>query len=69
MYHTDELRRLDGFIIEGHYVYHNWVFDRIRNDRIHPNGLKLSIWSRSEGGFQFSIQTASVSYFVGKANK
>lgn len=31
---------MDGFIIECRYVDHKWVFDRIRNDRIRPNGLK-----------------------------
>ncbi len=37
---TDELRKLDGHIIECHNVDSRWVFVRPRRDRMNPNGLK-----------------------------
>lgn len=37
---TDELRKLDGHIIECHYVDSQWVFFRPRKDRMTANGLK-----------------------------
>ena len=34
---TDELRKLDGRIIDCIYVDNQWVFQKLRNDRKHPN--------------------------------
>ncbi|XP_057374511.1 mRNA-capping enzyme-like [Daphnia carinata] len=35
---TDELRKLDGQIVDCRYVDHHWVFVKERLDRNHPNG-------------------------------
>jgi hypothetical protein len=35
---TEEIRGLDGHIIECRFVDRQWVFVRQRNDRLHPNG-------------------------------
>jgi len=34
---TDELRNMNGSIIECHYVDHQWIFLRKRTDRNHPH--------------------------------
>lgn len=48
IYLTDELRKLDGLIIECRNVDHLWVFDRIRNDRLRPNGMKTIDGTRTK---------------------
>lgn len=35
---TDEIRKLDGCIIDCRYEDHHWVFVKERLDRNHPNG-------------------------------
>ncbi|KAI9556336.1 hypothetical protein GHT06_018910 [Daphnia sinensis] len=35
---TDDLRKLDGCIVDCRYVDHHWVFVKERLDRRHPNG-------------------------------
>lgn len=37
---TDEIRELDGHIIDCDYVDHQWIFKEVRHDRKHPNGRK-----------------------------
>ena len=37
---TDELRKLDGEIIDCRYVDHSWIFMKLRQDRKHPNGKR-----------------------------
>ena len=34
---TDELRLLDGRIIDCIYKDNQWIFQKLRNDRKHPN--------------------------------
>lgn len=35
---TDDIRQMNGKIIQCHYVDGKWVFKRLRNDRAIPNG-------------------------------
>jgi len=37
---TDELRTMNGFIIECRFVDNRWSLVRKRTDRKHPNGLR-----------------------------
>lgn len=37
---TDELRKLDGCIVDCAYLDHHWVFVKQRHDRRHPNGKR-----------------------------
>lgn len=40
---TDDLKKMNGSIIECRYVDHHWIFVRLRNDRKHPNGRRTVI--------------------------
>lgn len=40
---TDELKKMNGSIIECRYVDHHWILVRLRNDRKHPNGRRTVI--------------------------
>ncbi len=42
---TDEIRELDGRIIDCYYVDNQWVFKKLRNDREHPNG-RIAVTSK-----------------------
>ncbi|EFX64763.1 hypothetical protein DAPPUDRAFT_265826 [Daphnia pulex] len=35
---TDEMKMLDGCIIDCRYFEHQWIFIKQRHDRDHPNG-------------------------------
>ena len=39
---TDELRSMNGSIIECHYVDHQWIFSRKRIDRNHPHSINTT---------------------------
>ena len=38
---TEEIRDLDGKIIGCRYIDHNWIFQKVRNDRNYPNRSKV----------------------------
>jgi hypothetical protein len=40
---TDEIRKLDGCIIDCRYFEHQWIFMKQRLDRNHPNGSRSVI--------------------------
>jgi hypothetical protein len=37
---TDEMKMLDGCIIDCRYFDHQWIFIKQRHDRNHPNGSR-----------------------------
>ncbi|EFX60872.1 hypothetical protein DAPPUDRAFT_275132 [Daphnia pulex] len=37
---TEEIKKLDGAIIDCRYFDHQWIFIKQRHDRNHPNGRR-----------------------------
>ena len=68
---TDEMKMLDGCIIDCRYFDYQWIFMKQRHDHDHPNGrqavkgIKLSslIHLSSNGDFSFPLTLDSLFFF------
>jgi mRNA-capping enzyme len=66
---TDEMKMLDGCIIDCRFFDHQWVFMKQRHDRDHPNGRqavtgKLSLLHfSSNGDFSFPLMLDGLFFF------
>ena len=60
---TDETRELDGRIIDCRYVDGRWVFQKLRHDRQHPNGLN-AVLSRPLPDIIFTVVFSVLNYLI-----
>ena len=60
---TDEIRQMNEKILECHYVDGQWVFAKLRRDRLYPNGL-----TTVQGKFVYTIFHEAVYQFIGQLN-
>ena len=58
---TDDLRELDGEIIDCRYVDHHWIFMKLRKDRKHPNGKRAINGKRKL--FNYTLGTINIVLF------
>jgi mRNA-capping enzyme len=67
---TDEMKMLDGCIIDCRYFDHQWIFIKQRHDRNHPNGSEAvkgklsSLHLSSNGDFSFPLMLDGLFFFL-----
>ena len=57
---TNDIRELDGEIIDCRYVDHHWIFLKVRKDRKHPNGKRAVLSKRKLLFFRPTILTINI---------